>query len=329
MPVDPDLLETYFRLMNSNGLARAYHSAVESGILGAIARGPQSISQVCETCETTSRGTGLLLDAMVACGLAEQEGDTYRATVIAQMMLFGEYRNLGNKYWDHLDSFLRDGQPLVRMDDPSESEKHYARQAAILGWMLSPAAAEAAQILKSDDRISAGSVLDVGAGSAVWSLALAGLDDATEVTVNDWPTVLETARESADALGLAGRVNLLAGDFHKVDFPPAAFDLAIVANVAHLETLENFQSLMRRIADSLRTSGAIVVIDVVIGDGAGRDRTAHALYAIGLALRTEQGCVHQVSDLKSCLENSGFSSPEFVPLESPPYMLGMLVAFKS
>ncbi len=88
--------------MNTNGVARVYHTALESGIIGAIARGAVSVADVCEKCGTQARGTRLVLDALVAIGVAENVDGSFRATTVAQMLLMSDYRNLGNGYWSHL-----------------------------------------------------------------------------------------------------------------------------------------------------------------------------------------------------------------------------------
>jgi ubiquinone/menaquinone biosynthesis C-methylase UbiE len=101
--------------------------------------------------------------------------------------------------------------------------------------MLSPAAERAAELL--DDALPQGAaILDVGAGSAVWSLSLAKRKGGASVTAVDWPAVLEVAAETAEQLGIADRLTTLEGNYHDVEFPAAAFDLVILANVTHLES---------------------------------------------------------------------------------------------
>ncbi len=147
---DKTALETYFRLMNSNGAVQVYHAALELGVYGALERGPRHATEIAQACGANERGITLLMAALEALGLAERrEVLGYGLTESARMLLSSGYRELGNQYWQHLPVFLRTGEPLTRMDDPSQSESHYQAQAAALGWMLSQAANEAAKHLGS------------------------------------------------------------------------------------------------------------------------------------------------------------------------------------
>ena len=212
---DNHALETYARLMSANGAARIYRAAVQAGVLQALANGPASVAAVAAACGTAIPPTALLLDGLVALGLVEPAGEAYGLAPVARF-LAGPYRDLGDAYWSHLPAFLRTGEPMARMDDPRESERQYQAQAMALAWMMAPAAAAAATALDIGGRRRGLAVLDVGAGAAGWSLALARRDPATTVTALDWPAVLAIAQKAAAEAGLLERFATIAGDYHKV-----------------------------------------------------------------------------------------------------------------
>jgi SAM-dependent methyltransferase len=318
-----ELLPAYFRLMNANGAAHVYREAVRSGLLEALAAGPKTVDEIAQACGMVPRPTELIIRALVSLELVLESDHAYHLTSLAELLLAGSYRNLGDEYWAHLPTLLRTGEPLVRMDDAAQSEAHYQAQAAILGWMLGPAAQSAAELLV-DSLPAEARILDLGAGSAVWSLTLASRLPEASVTAVDWPTVLEVAAETARDLGLAGRLQTIAGDFHSVELPAGQFDLAIIANVAHLLTPEDNVTLLRKARTTLRPDGRAAVIDVFPGQPEGDlNRT---LYALGLALRTEHGRVYSRAEFEPILRQAGFGQPQFVPLRVPPFAVGMLVA---
>lgn len=316
-------LETYAQLMSANGAVQIYRAAQGAGIPQALAAGPATAAAVAQACGTAIRPTTLLLDGLVALGLLERAGGTY-ALAAAAHFLAGPYRDLGDSYWAHLPAFLRTGEPMARMDDAQQSERHYQAQAQALAWMMAPAAEAAAAALDIGGRRRGLAVLDVGAGAAGWSLALARRDPTTTVTALDWPAVLAIAQKAAAASGLQGRLQTIAGDYHAVTLPPAAFDLAIVANVTHLETAAGIRDLFERVRRSLRPGGEIAVIDVFAAQPAGA--LPAALYALGLALRTTQGQVHSAADLEDWLTTAGFGNVQLTLLEAPPHTMGMLLA---
>jgi ubiquinone/menaquinone biosynthesis C-methylase UbiE len=321
--IDGHALDVYARLMTANGAAQIYRAAQQAGVVQALASGPATAAEVASACRTAIQPTALLLDGLVALGLIEQVGEAYGVAPVARI-LSGPYRDLGDTYWSHLPAFLETGKPMARMDDARESERHYQAQAMALAWMMAPAAAAAAALLDSGSRRGGHSVLDIGAGAAGWSLALARRDPTTTVTALDWPAVLAIAHKAAADAGLQERFATIAGDYHRVALPEAAFDLAIVANVTHLETATGNRDLFERLRRSLRPGGKIEIIDVFPVQPAGA--LPAALYALGLALRTTHGRVHSAADLESWLAAAGFDDCRFAPLEAPPYTMGMLLA---
>jgi 2-polyprenyl-3-methyl-5-hydroxy-6-metoxy-1,4-benzoquinol methylase len=318
-----ELLPAYFQLMNSNGAAHLYREAVRAGILAALESCPSTAGEVARECGTVERPTRLVLEALAALSLVERSGDAYRLSSLAFLLQSGTYRNLGDEYWAHLPALLKTDQPLVRMDDATQSETHYQAQAAILGWMLTPAAECAASVLR-DGLPPRAAILDLGAGSAIWSLTLASKTPDAVVTAIDWPAVLEVVNEKSQELGLADRLTTIAGNFHEVALPQEKFDLAFIANVSHLLTPAANVTLLRKARAALGARGRLVIVDVLPGQP--RGDVNRTLYAIGLALRTEHGRVYSAAELEPLLADADFSAPQLVPLPVPPFAVGMLIA---
>ena len=323
-------LAAYFQLMQANGIAHLYRQAVESGILTALSDRERTADEVAGLCDLDPPATALVLDALVPLGLvtrvADAHGSRYGLTILAAALLVGPYRELGDPYWTHLPALLQTGHSFVSMDAPAESEGHYRNQARALAWMLGPAAERAADVLSEDGRVPRW-ILDVGAGSAIWGLTLAARSPAAIVTALDWPSVLEIARSTADATGLADRLRLLPGSYHEVDIPESNFDLAFVANVTHLETPEGCRTLFRRLHPALVPGGRLVVVDVFDGDP--RGEIARGLYALGLALRTDHGRLHAPGDLIRLLDEAGFHEARVVSLDAVPHTVGLIEATKA
>jgi ubiquinone/menaquinone biosynthesis C-methylase UbiE len=321
---DPsDLLSAYFQLMNANGAAHVYREAVRSGLFAALDSDARTIQEICRQCGTAARPTELMLEALAVMGLVSHSDALWRLAPLGSLLLAGSYRNLGDEYWAHLPELLRTDKPLVRMDDAAQSEAHYQTQAAVLGWMLTPAARCAAERLAQVVPPSA-AILDLGAGSGIWSLTLASLLPQATVTAVDWPAVLAVAAEMAQELGVADRLQTIAGNFHEVELPHRHYDLAIVANVTHLLTPEGNRALLNAVHKALQPGGLVGLIDVFPGQPAGDlNRT---LYALGLALRTERSRVYSAADLQPLLQEAGFDELQLVSLPVPPYAIGMLLA---
>lgn len=318
-------LDTYFRLMSMKGTVEVFHAARAAGVLETLSGGPLTAGEVASRCSLDLRATTLLLDALCASDVLAKDGDAFRAAPVLHL-LSGTYQDLSSQYWSHLPEFLKSGRPMQRMDTPEEGQKQYVAQAAPLYWMMLPSATAAARMLGiGADRRNL-NILDVGAGSGVWGLTFAQHDTGARVTAVDWPGVLAVARGFAERAGLLDRLAMCAGDYHKVDLPSAAFDLAVAANVAHLETGPGLTALSRRIHGALKPGGRMLLVDVFHGQPGGELNSA--LYELGLALRTNCGKVHSRAALDACLADAGFVSRAHHPIPVPPFTMGMIVAQK-
>ena len=212
------------------------------------------------------------------------------------------------------------------MDEISESEKHYQVQAASLEWMMSPSAHAAARVLRIGEKRKDLSILDVGAGSAVWSLTFASYDSTAHVTALDWPAVLELSKSVAERYGVSDRFSKIEGNYFDADLPAQTYDMIILGNVTHLETQDGNIKLFEKLKSALRQDGDLVIFDIFPGQPQGD--LFRSLYTLGLGLRTQQGRVHSKLELQDMLKEAGYERLEFHLLPAIPHTMGALVARK-
>jgi len=318
-------LQTYFSLMNMNGAARIYRTSRELGIFDAIGNDGATPAEVAEKCGLQAEPLRLLLDGLCSIGTLACEDDRFSPSLVTQF-LAGNYRNLSDEYWDHLPNYLQTGVPLAEMDSVEQSADQYEKQVSALAWMMMPAAEAMAQMLGMGQSRTALSILDVGAGSAIWSLSCAKHDAATTVTASDWPVIVEIATGFARQMGLEDRFSAIPGNYHESDLGEDNYDLAIVANVTHIETPDGNRGLFSRLHRALKAGGEVVIVDVMPVQPEGQ--ISAALYALGLGLRTAQGQVHSADALRQYLEEVGFTGSVMQPIPVAPHTMGMIIAKK-
>jgi len=320
-----EALATYFDLMAMNGGMQVYHAAHQLGVLDAIGGNACSAQDIAAACGLRKAPLLLLLDALCSLRVIQRDGNAYRNTAVMSL-LAGQYSNLGNEYWDYLPEFLSSNVPLAAMDAPDQSEAQYQTQVTALAWMMQPAAEQAARLLEAGTARRDLNIIDIGAGAAVWSLTIAAHDARARVTAVDWPAILKIAAAQAGSRGLADRFTALPGNYHEIELPEGTYDLAIVGNVTHIETESGNRTLFEKLYTALRPGGELAIIDVMPGQAQGD--LPRALYALGLAMRTENGRVYPRADLESLLAETGYEVEMFHPLNVPPYTMGMLLAHK-
>jgi ubiquinone/menaquinone biosynthesis C-methylase UbiE len=210
------------------------------------------------------------------------------------------------------------------MDAVENSEMEYQVQVKSLEWMMSPCAKLMVEMLGGEK--SPHNVLDVGAGSGVWSFNFLYANPKSTCTLADWPAVLKVAKDTSAKNKISDRVTYIEGNFHQTDFGPARFDYATLGNVTHIQTPEENKRIFKKIYDALLPGGELIILDAYgkVPQGA----MARALYQMGLTIRTVQGKVYMPDELEPWLREIGFKSFEFKSLDVIPYSMGMLIAKK-
>jgi SAM-dependent methyltransferase len=303
----------------------------DCGAAAALAAGNGSPAEVAAVCSVPERSLFRLMELLEAVGLLARDGDRYRLppgpAAVYQAHVRAGVRGHplrdASTFWSQLSRWVATGEAQTSIDRPDGAV--YAGLAPGAGLITAPAARELATALVSRGLVpDRAEVLDLGAGSGVWSLAIAAAASRVRVTAVDRPAVLAQTRLAADAAGLtAERFNPVAGDWRDVPLPSSAFEIAVVANVCRLEPPREVSRLLGRVHDALRPGGVAVVVDTMPDHREG-DLGA-LLQDLHLALRTPAGGVHDRASYVTWLEEVGLILIEPIVLSRTEGALTALV----
>lgn len=325
------LTETMALLMHVFAPPAALLGLEESGAALALPAGPRTAAQVAAIARIPEHTIAQVLDVLAAAGLLGRDGDRFalpgplaslyrtatRAGAVARPV------REAARFWANLPRWTATGDLPMRSDQPDGAL--YATTVGTIGAATAAAAAELAKQLRSHCLVPpAADVLDVGAGSAVWSLAIVTDDGAATVTALDRPLVLETTRVYAQAAGAGERLRTIAGDWRDAQLPGAAFDLAILANICHLESGSDVATLLRRSFGALRPGGVAVIVDT-IPERRQEAGLGQLLQGIQLGMRSPGG-VHDRAAYEHWLSAAGFAAVAVVPLQATNGHLTALIA---
>ncbi len=314
-------------LFELGGVAATLVAAYQGNLLQVLLNGYATPTMYAEELGLDLTATERVLEVLTSLGFADCNQGRYGASAALKDLDAlgpGGVDGFVGAMWSQVPAFLLRGERYAHMDGPPD-----AREAAYSGVVskLALVFAHGAHQLATKIPGNPAHILDVGAGSGIWSLAMAERHTETRVTALDFPNVLQAFRIQAEHMGLSDRIGLLPGNFHCVAIPEDRFDRIVLANVLHLEPPEQAAALIGRVATTLLPGGDLVIVDM-LGHGPPVGERARAIYALHLALRTRQGKVHPLSDLQAWVEQAGLLPDEVIALGTPQGM-GALVAHKS
>jgi ubiquinone/menaquinone biosynthesis C-methylase UbiE len=309
VPVDeaPQLLS----LTDALWTARVLEATAALGLLDQLSSSPKDASELAQACATDPTMTALLLNTLADLGVVHRNRSGGYTTGLGgpALMLTVAHIPGGAK----LANVVRSGKPLARADTAEGASDFYPDLVGLLSVVFAQAARRAAQLL-ADCGVE---VLDVGAGAAPWSIALATQSPAVRVTALDLPAVVPTTRRAVEAADLGERFAYLPADMFTCALPPAAYDIVLLANICHLFDQERNCALLHRLRPTVRPGGLLAIIDVLTQSDLATQRWI-SLYALGLRLRTSQGTVHPLAAYKTWTSRAGFGPVQLEPLSAAP-----------
>ncbi|WP_163506740.1 methyltransferase [Fodinicola acaciae] len=281
-----------------------FTTAVQLGLLDAIDREPSTVDDLARRCGANERGVRLLLAALVADGFVEEvPGGRFQPTAPGLASLHPLL-----PIWDQLPEAVRTGKPALDMDSPDTATEMYPHVVASLANMWRDAAVRTAELLPAATRI-----LDVGAGAAPWSIAIAKQNKHSRVVALDLPPVLSTTKRAvAAAADVADQFAYLAGDVFSMPLPVDTYDLVIVGQLCHLFDEPTCVRLIDRLVGALRPGGTLALLETLAG---GRGAAVHEL---SLYLRTRGGALYSPETYQKWLRRAGLDAADVVEVNGTP-----------
>ncbi len=303
---------------------RVLAASVRLDVFSHIASGKHSVAEIAAAASSSERGTRMLLDALAAFDLLAKEDGRYDLTPdAARYLVRGSPEFLGAflesdtlwEAWGHLADIIREGKPQRSFSQQEVAEDFFPVLIRSLHITNSAPAARLAEQIAATGAKPGLRVLDIGCGSAVWSIAIAKAHPAAHVTAFDYPKVLETTREFTKRENIADRYDYLAGDLRVAEFPQGRYDLAILGNIVHGEGEPVARDLFQRIHRALAPGGRLAILDMIPND----ERTGPLfplLFALNMLVGTDDGDTYTMAEYRDWLTGAGFERIETLDIAS-------------
>lgn len=323
--IDPTLIFEHFRGSYGSELLTA--AVAHFDVFGRLARAPRTFDALREELHLAERPAVVLVTALRAMGLLELDGENrLRLTAMAREHLapggafdVGDYvglaanspgaREMVERLRTNRPANADEGAAFIYRDgmasamERTDLARHFTLALCGRAKNVAPVLAER---LPLD---GARTLLDVGGGTGIYSIALLRRHDELRAIVFDRPEVLKVAAEFAQEYGVADRLECRPGDMFVDPLPQS--DLVLLSNILHDWDAPECRRLIRRCADALSSGGRLLIHDVFLNDALDGPLPI-ALYSAALFSMTE-GRAYSAAEYRAWLEEAGLRPAAILP----------------
>ena len=303
------------------------HAAVKNKVFEALDSGAKTLGEVASATGASQRGLRALLEALVGLGVVSRSKDQFKlAPDAATFMVAGKPGYLGGLVqhfaahlldnWRQLPEIVRTGKPATRVNNENQGADFFSKFVEDLFNLNFGAAQVLGDQLAKGFRKRAGvKILDIAAGSGVWSIAAAQKIPGSQITVVDFHEVLPVTRKVAGRFALDGRLNTIEGDIQAVDFGNG-YSIATLGHILHSEGEAKSKRLLKKVYDALEPGGVIAIAEFIPDD----DRNGPAyplLFAVNMLVHTDEGDTYSFKQMSGWLKEIGFKKIRKVNVPAP------------
>lgn len=301
-------------------MSRIILSAVELDIFTFIDKNSQNSDAISKALNLNRNATERLLNALVALDLLKKSNGYYSNSDDSMMFLSKKsHAYLGGlmhsnhlwNTWSHLTNVIKTGKPAHNTEINERGDNWLE---AFINAMHYRGKKEAPSQISKIDLKNIESFLDVGGGSGCFCMACLERKPEIKTAIFDLPNVIPISRNIIEKEGFSGRIDIYEGDYTK-DQLPKGFDLVFLSAIIHSNSYDTNQALVKKCYGSLNPNGKIVIQDWIMNDS--RTEPAQgAIFSINMLVGVEGGDCYSEKEVKTWLNNAGFSDSIKVDLDN-------------
>jgi 2-polyprenyl-3-methyl-5-hydroxy-6-metoxy-1,4-benzoquinol methylase len=291
-------------------------AAIRHRVFDALEKGAKTINALCVETGTSPRGLRIVLNALVGLDLlSKDEVGRYALTKESATFLISGKSSFHGAFflltsepmlssWGKLHEIMRTGRPshcINREGDGVAFFQQFVEDIFPIHYAGAQALAKALDVSKAESPVS---VLDLAAGSGVWSIPMAQHSPQVRVTAVDWPGIIAITQKVTARHGVADRYAFVAGDLHKADFGQG-HAIATLGHILHSEGEERSRQLLRKTFDALTPGGTIAIAEILV-DAERRSAVPALIFAVNMLVNSDQGDTFTFDEIRSWLHDAGF-----------------------
>jgi 2-polyprenyl-3-methyl-5-hydroxy-6-metoxy-1,4-benzoquinol methylase len=301
-------------LANAFRESRVLLSAVELKVFTILDKHMMTSSEVSEKIKTDARATDRLMNALCGMGLLKKvKGKFYNSDLSSKYLTEGKHEFMGNLYhtnnlwnsWTYLTNSVIKGSS-AKGDQNKEEKDNWVE--AFISAMHYRGVHHGKILSMMIDLANVKRMLDVGGGSAAFSIEIVKRNPSIKAVVLDLPHVIPLTKKYVDEVGLSNNFDFIEGNYLTNDFE-GSYDLVLLSAIVHINNYEQNKMLIKKCADALNKNGMIVINDFVMNED--RTQPYHgALFSINMLVGTEYGDTYTENEMREWFESAGISKVE-------------------
>lgn len=324
-PPSPEKVLSY--TLQGMASSTALGAAATHSLFTHIEKGAGTVEEIARAASISVRGTQALLDALVALELVQVADGTYKNAPDASFYLVeGKPAYLGTHAKMVFSPF---GRSFLDLPEVAKTGVSRFEQTADVSdnpfWeelvlAIVPLALPVTQALVEHldfSQMLSPSVLDIGGGSGIFSVALLGANQTATATQIDWAAVNRIGERFVAHHGVADRFQTIDGNFHATDLGHGLYDVIIYSNIAHQEGPAENTAMFRKVKRALKPGGVFVISDFVLNDDRTPNHPWTGIFHTFMLLQSKAGATWRQADYRAWLSEAGFHKIEFTPTSSP------------
>ena len=306
------------------------NTALRLGVVDALEAGQKTTAELAQQCQLKPHAVQCLMQTLCSTGMTEQF-DEYYALSQAGRLASKALWSIVFDNWTGLEAAVRQEDPAVQEQTDQQQQirqRRFDQFKAIhtqVQWAATGVALNACEALGIGGERQSMRILDIGCGSAVYSMAFAHRDHAATLVLVDDAVGLARAQTTVSSLQAEDRVTSV--ESAELVFPGEneSFDLVLISDRIHLLQPDVRQRVIATAMRVLKPGGELAIIDVFAGQAEG-NLNVH-LFELQLLVGTGDSLL-TLETAKELLDAAGFQSIQYTHLPVAPHTHGLVLAAK-
>ncbi len=319
---------TLLHLMTGYRAMQALYVAARLGIADLLQDGARGSEELARATGADARALHRLLRALASLGVFGEDADgrftpselgallrsDVPGSLRAAAIFFGDERNWDA--WGKLERSVMSGEPVRGPRGTQAFLEESARDpegaALFNAAMTSLTSAFDAAVTAAYDFSRLGTLVDVGGGQGALISSILAANPHLRGILFDIPPVIESARGRIGEAGLAGRCELVAGDFFAS--VPAGGDAYVLKWVIHDWDDEHSVAILRSCRRAMARDGRLLLVERVVPERIDQsaDTQGIVLGDLNMLLWTG-GRERTAAEYRALLPSAGFTLARIVP----------------